>query len=353
MRNIDLSAVSRKSDDLQIFALGLDKQMFHKAWNGNAWLPSQTGWEPLGGGFDSAPAVASFGANRLDIFALGLDDQMFHKAGDGQVWLPSPTGWEPLGGGFNSAPAVASFGANRLDIFALGLDNQMFHKAWDGTWLPSPTDWEPLGGGFNSAPAVASWGANRLDIFALGLDNQMFHKAWDGSAWLPSPTGWEALGGRFHLSRPTQPPPLPDTVTLDSGSITSGLTIGGSARLVMSRGGDFTFSSHMHNSGGLGIDYLLTLVALTPSGIAYTVQHSGHTAGTLTPGSPDDDVPTTPGFNDRIRDNWDEASRASLTWTLHANDTLTPQIGAALEEALQDALKAAAQAATTAVIALL
>jgi hypothetical protein len=146
-------------------------------------------------------------------------------------------------------------------------------------------------------------------------------------------------------------PPLPETVTLDSGSITSGLSIGGSARLVMARGGETTFTGHLHDSGALGIDYLLTVIALTPSGTAYTVQRQGHTAGTLTPGSRDDDWTQT-GVNDKIRDNWREASKAKMSWTLHANDTLTPQLGKALEDALQDALKQAGQAAVKAVIAL-
>ena len=151
---------------------------------------------------------------------------------------------------------------------------------------------------------------------------------------------------------PGTQPGLPETVTLDSGPITSGLSIGGFARLVMSRSGEFTFSGHMHNSGALGIDFLLTFVAMTPSGIAYTVQHSGHTAGTLTSGSRDHDW-TISDFNERIRDNWVQASQARLTWTMHANDTLTPQIGKALEDALQEALKAVGKAAVTAVIALL
>ena len=48
-----------------------------------------------------AIAVASWGANRLDIFGLGTDDQMYHKAWDGSAWWPSETGWQPLGGKFN------------------------------------------------------------------------------------------------------------------------------------------------------------------------------------------------------------------------------------------------------------
>ena len=46
-------------------------------------------------------AVVSWGANRLDIFGLGTDNQMYHKAWDGSAWRPSPKDWEPLGGVFN------------------------------------------------------------------------------------------------------------------------------------------------------------------------------------------------------------------------------------------------------------
>jgi hypothetical protein len=36
--------------------------------------------------FNCAPAVA-WGANRLDIFGLGTDNQMNHKAWNGSAWL--------------------------------------------------------------------------------------------------------------------------------------------------------------------------------------------------------------------------------------------------------------------------
>jgi hypothetical protein len=104
----------------------------------------------------------SWGGDRLDIFALGTDKQMWHKAWDERLeWLCkaydgtgrslSKTDWEALGGVFKSPPSAVHWGGDRLDIFGLGTDNQMFHKAWDGSkWLPSGTDWEPLGGVFNT-----------------------------------------------------------------------------------------------------------------------------------------------------------------------------------------------------------
>ncbi len=161
----------------------------------------------------------------------------------------------------------------------------------------------------------------------------------------------------MHFELPEPPhdsghePVLPESVTLNSGAITSELSIGGFASLTMSHNGNFTFSGHMHDSGALGIDFLITVVAMTPSGIAITAQHSGHCAGTFTTGPRDDDW-TIAGVNNQIRDNWAEASQSTLTTTNHANDTLTPQIGAALEEALKQALLAAGKAAIQGLISL-
>jgi hypothetical protein len=50
----------------------------------------------------TAAPVASWGPNRLDIFGLGTDNSMYHKAWDGSNWLPTPiTNWERLAGVFN------------------------------------------------------------------------------------------------------------------------------------------------------------------------------------------------------------------------------------------------------------
>ncbi|WP_233591968.1 M43 family zinc metalloprotease [Corallococcus sp. AB011P] len=188
--------VSWGADRLDIFALGMDSALYHKAWDGNAWWPSLMDYEPLGGRCKSPPEVASWGPDRLDVFVLGMESALFHKAWDGHAWWPSPTDWEPLGGLCASPPRACSWGPDRLDVFVLGMESALFHKAWDGhAWRPSPTDWEPLGGLCASPPSVVSWGPNRIDVFVLGMDSGLYHKAWDGTAWWPSPTDWEPLGG--------------------------------------------------------------------------------------------------------------------------------------------------------------
>ena len=75
-----------------------------------AFVEFEAVWEALGGKFSSPPAVAAWGENRLDIFAIGVNKEMFHKAWTGSAWAPSPTDWEPLGGQFNSPPAVVAWG---------------------------------------------------------------------------------------------------------------------------------------------------------------------------------------------------------------------------------------------------
>ena len=132
------------------------------------------------------------------MFGVGTDSEMYHKAWDGSAWLPSVSGWDALGGEFSSGPAAVSWGAGRLDVFGVGMDGQLYHKAWTGAaWSPAGGGWDALGGKFSSGPAAVSWGAGRLDVFGVGTDSQVYHKAWDGSAWLPSASEWEALGGEF------------------------------------------------------------------------------------------------------------------------------------------------------------
>jgi hypothetical protein len=157
------------------------------------------------------------------------------------------------------------------------------------------------------------------------------------------------------LVEPAPQPPVepeqPSVLTFDAPSITSGLPIGGSARLVLSHTGEFTFSGNMHDSGAIGIDYVLTAVALTPSGIAYTAQFQGHCAGTFTSGSRDSNF-VIPGNNDKMRDNFADVRGAQVTFTLNAGDTFTPVLADALKAAVISAAQSAGAAAAKGLVAL-
>jgi Repeat of unknown function (DUF346) len=54
-------------------------------------------------------SAAAWGPNRLDVFGVGGDGALYHKAWTGAEWTP---GWDDLGGQFTSAPAVAAWGPN-------------------------------------------------------------------------------------------------------------------------------------------------------------------------------------------------------------------------------------------------
>lgn len=181
---------------LDVFVLGIDRALYHKAWNGTAWAPSVTGYEAQGGICCSAPQVVSWGANRLDVFVTGTDSSLFHKWWDGTAWGPSLTGYEAMGGSCVGDARAVAWGPNRLDVFVVGTDRGLYHKWWNGAaWGPSLTGYEAMGGTCLGQPEAVAWGPNRLDVFVVGADHALYHKWWDGTAWGPSLTGYERLGG--------------------------------------------------------------------------------------------------------------------------------------------------------------
>jgi hypothetical protein len=158
-----------------------------------------SGWESLGGSYNSAPAVASWGSGRLDLFTIG-SGSVQHRWYSGGQW----SGTEDLGGQsfFEPAccyepPAAVSWGPGRIDLFVRGTDSNLWHKWYSGGW----SGWENLGGPIASAPTAASWGSGRLDVFAVGPAGSVVHKFYDGSWW----SGFESLAGiPFFRSPPCQ-----------------------------------------------------------------------------------------------------------------------------------------------------
>jgi hypothetical protein len=229
--NSSPTAVTWAPHRIDIFAQGKYNHILHKAWDGNSWLPSQTGeWEDLGGNIRAytSPTAVSWGRQRADIFVVGIEGDIYHKAmemkkrsspghGPGDLdyyymdWYPSKNGWESLAGKIYeeelessaarlavTSPAAVSWGPNKIDVFVVGTDKGVYHKAWDGhDWWPSRTgNWHPLGGKCRSTPAAVSWGPNRIDLFAVGSDRSAYHKYWNGRDWQPS-SDWEPYFGKF------------------------------------------------------------------------------------------------------------------------------------------------------------
>jgi hypothetical protein len=155
-----------------------------------------------------------------------------------------------------------------------------------------------------------------------------------------------------------QPPGVSgDTAVFDAGPLTSDLPLGGSVHLVMRRNGDFTFSTHAHDSGFDNIDYVISAVLLTASGIAFTFQHAGHVEGTsagLPFGTPDrNDDSTTTGENPMISREFDGIFEgAKLVASVDGRDKLVGGIAGMLGDLLSQAAAALGKAAVSAAVAL-
>jgi hypothetical protein len=164
--------------------------------------------------------------------------------------------------------------------------------------------------------------------------------------------------GAFH-SVPASPAP-PTIKTFDQG-VTTDIAVGGSAHVVMKSDGSFTFSSHAHDSGFDNIDYTISAACMTPDGIIFTFQHSGHTEGTtagLPFGTPNrnDDFPTGgqvgAGTNPQITAEWPGVLNASFTASIAGTDTLAQGIKGAIDDLVNSLLAEAGKAAAAAIIAL-
>lgn len=150
-------AVSWGTNRIDVFVRGTDNNV-HINSTDNAGA-NWTGWNVLGRG-NTNPLVTSvsavaWGSNRLDLFT-SEGGTVYHKAWTGTSWWPSQTGgWEDIGlmlvDSFEHAPLPISWGPSRIDLFkyqssAGSFEKTLYHKWTNGNgWGPSQTDWESLG----------------------------------------------------------------------------------------------------------------------------------------------------------------------------------------------------------------
>ena len=143
--------------------------------------------------------------------------------------------------------------------------------------------------------------------------------------------------------------------TFDQG-VTTDIAVGGSAHLVLKSDGSFTFSCHAHDSGFDNINYTISAAVLTPDGIIFTFQHSGHTEGTIAGlpfGKPNrNDDFAVGGSNPQITTEWPGLLNGRFTASIAGTDTLAQGIAGALGDLAKELLAQAGKAAATAIIAL-
>ena len=166
-------------------------------------------------------------------------------------------------------------------------------------------------------------------------------------------------GGTIYWSPATGAVDIPNVRTWDVGNIvfSDGTALGGNCRLVMNSNGDWTFSGHMHDSGFDTYQFGVVAVALTPSGIGYTLEYKGRAEGTsagLPFGTPNrDNNWNIPGNNPSVRDNWMQAAQAVLHVRVVSQDKLLQGLNQTVQDALGELAQAGIKAGATALVALI
>jgi glycerophosphoryl diester phosphodiesterase len=90
-QNTPITVLSRNSDQMDLFAVGLDGGVYSAWWNGNPWRD----WFRLGTGVfgqDTSIAALARDADHMDLFASGLDGRIYTATWNGNPWRD----WFPL-----------------------------------------------------------------------------------------------------------------------------------------------------------------------------------------------------------------------------------------------------------------
>lgn len=148
----DFLGVARSDGSMWHLARISDRDNSTDADDGSrpAKLPSQyTTPYRLGGEWESTPVAVGFSDSRFDVLAVYKNDTLMHRASINDDW---GSGWEDLGGYFNSAPAVWVNGSSVV-VFGLGPNGKMVHGVFEvdldtASW--GEGKWYNNGGNFSS-----------------------------------------------------------------------------------------------------------------------------------------------------------------------------------------------------------
>lgn len=273
---------------------------------------------------------------------------MFYDGFPAKGACPSGGGHEPAGYNFLVPHDSVENPTNQMNWRFCHKCNVMFYDGFAGKGVC------PMGGGHEAAGYnfllphdVPASSVAQQDWRFCGRCNALFFDGFPSKGNCPAGGGHGAAGWNFVI------PHEDDNVqSFDTGYLTSDLPLGGSAHVAVSRTGNFTFSCHAHDSGFNNIDYGLSAVLMTQSGLAFTFQHSGSVEGTtagLPFGTPDrNDDFITSGYNQMISTEWGHIAGSKFSGHLDGEDTLVE----GLKDALGDALELVGKAAATAVVAL-
>lgn len=186
-------AVSRDTDRIDLFAIGSNYGIYTTGWSpSTGWAA----WTQINGGVAAANTTVyavSRSRGKLDVFAVGADRRIYTAAWEpGAGWW----GWWNINGGIaapNTSVFAVSRSTDRLDVFAVGADQRIYTAAWapgEAWW-----GWVTINGGVaapNTSVLAVSRGTDKLDLFAIGTDQRIITAAWEpGLGWW----GWASVNG--------------------------------------------------------------------------------------------------------------------------------------------------------------
>ena len=287
--------------------------------------------------------------NPQDKHLLAVGNKLVVITEDGGVFGHEVSGRD-VSASFKFTGSRAAF--NPQDRFVVGMGNRIIVTTQDGSVFGHDISDHDVGQPFRFTGS--RMGFNPPDRFLFALGGMLVVSVQNGGAFGAVVSDRDV--GPIVLLNPQ------DVLTFDavddgSTSLTSSLPLGGSAHLVLDDKGNWSLSTHAHDSGFDNINYSLATVLMSPSGLAFTFQVQGSVEGTsagLPFGTPTrNDDRTMSGSNPALKEEFERLRDATLAGKLAGTDTLVAGIGGLLGEALKAAAQQFGQAGAKAVIALL
>jgi len=189
-----IAAVSRSQGRIDLFAIGLDQRVWSAGYGPVS--PSEWGWVGWFAILDekfvpgATVSAVSRKLDQLDVFAVNLNGEVKTAA-----WAPGANSgkwggwWRITDSNGKFAPGTPIAGVHRspdhLDVFAVGLDGSVWSAAWGPQTNHKWAGWWRVGQATfaqGSRIAATARSLNRIDLFVRGFDGNVWSQAWDG-AW--------------------------------------------------------------------------------------------------------------------------------------------------------------------------
>jgi len=209
-----LTLVLRPPNLSTVFAVGADRILRFRHWNGSRWTPwTAAAVNPVqldGSGID---AVASRD-DRIDLVVRDSRGHVLQTYGNVDDSTNRWGDWSDLGRTLGP-PTITKTASDRLQIFALGPNNIVLWQRWERDHWLNNKRWDFIRDGEgryprmrDDAPSPRLTGQfaavkeltlrhERIDLIARTVDGRLMQAYWNGSHWSGFADLSESLAGRF------------------------------------------------------------------------------------------------------------------------------------------------------------